>query len=165
MKKIAFLDRDGVINKKAADHCYITSIKDFIFNESIFNLAKDLVSEGFEIVVITNQRGIAKGLYSEKDLKMIHDHMVDVFFEKKIRLLDILYCPHEIDVCDCRKPKDGMLRAVCEKYKVNLRDSILISDSQQDVDMGIKFGIKNSFLVPVDSPEDFSLRKSFRQAK
>lgn len=156
-KRIVFLDRDGVINKKADEHCYITKVEDFIFNEDIFKVVSKLKDSGFEFIVITNQRGIARGLYSEGQLNEIHEYMKDGFHKRGIEILDVLYCPHENDVCDCRKPKDGMLKQACDKYDIDLGDSILISDSKADVSMGEKFGIGKNIFIESDSPKDIIL--------
>jgi D-glycero-D-manno-heptose 1,7-bisphosphate phosphatase len=137
--KVAFLDRDGVINRKAEEHHYITKKEDFIFNEGIFEVAKVLLGNGFNLIVITNQRGIARGIYSEEDLKSIHDFMIEGFNSNGISILDIFYCPHNSGECECRKPKPGMLKAACEKYNIDLATSVL---------MGKVFGVGKNILVP-----------------
>lgn len=146
-RKIAFLDRDGVINKKAAEHCYITKVEDFIFNDGIFEVVTNLKAKGYEFIVITNQRGIARGLYTEDTLDKIHQHL-----ENGIEILDIFYCPHEINTCDCRKPKDGMLKSACAKYSIDLPNSLLISDSEEEVLMGQKFGIGQNIFITSNQP-------------
>ena len=151
-KKIAFLDRDGVINKKAAPHHYITSIREFKFNHGIYRSMINLLKDGFEIIIITNQQGVAKGLLSIKDLENIHAHMTDKLRLRNIKLLDIFYCPHIHDSCDCRKPKPGMLKRACSKYNIDLENSILISDQAEDVRMGEMFGIGKNRLVITDKP-------------
>ncbi len=151
-KKVVFLDRDGVINKKAKEHHYITSEEDFIFNEGIFDICLQLQKKGFEFIVITNQRGVDRGLLSLEKLHMIHDHMRKSFKTRGIEILDVFYCPHHSDSCDCRKPKDGMLQQACSKYSIDTQHSILISDSQEDVSMGEKFGIGSNIFIESDSP-------------
>lgn len=153
-KKIVFLDRDGVINKKADEHCYITEVENFIFNGGIFDICSKLKDQGFEFIVITNQRGIARGLYSEEKLIEIHEYMKDEFHKHGIEMLDVFYCPHDKDVCDCRKPKDGMLRQACLKYNIDLPNSVLISDSNEDVQMGNKFGIGKNIFVQSNKPSE-----------
>jgi len=152
-RKIAFIDRDGVINKKAPEHHYITSIDTFVFNKGIFGVLESLKKEGFEFIIITNQRGVARNLIKEETLHKIHDYMLSKFSEKNIDILDVLYCPHNNNECECRKPKPGLLEKACSKYKIDIAQSILISDSYDDVKMGNKFGLKKSYLVPVDKPE------------
>jgi D-glycero-D-manno-heptose 1,7-bisphosphate phosphatase len=153
-KKIVFLDRDGVINQKAPDHQYITKVSDFIFNEGIFEVVLHLKDRGFEFIVITNQRGIARGLYTVDDVNTIHSFMRQGFYDNGIDILDIFYCPHEQNTCDCRKPKPGMLEQACTKYPINLRESILISDSSEDVLMGEIFGIGKNILISHDNPTE-----------
>ncbi len=152
--KIAFFDRDGVINKKAEEHHYITRVEDFVFNKSIFQLFHKLKKLGFEFIVITNQRGVARGLYTEQDLKNIHDHMCQKLTEQGITLLDIFYCPHDIGQCDCRKPQPGLLEQACKKYTIDLSKSALISDSKGEIEMGKLFGIKKSIYIESDTITD-----------
>ena len=155
MKKIAFLDRDGVINRKAPEHQYIEKVDDFILNEGIISVLHFLQKEGYEFIVITNQRGVARGLYSLETLKKIHDHMQTILNHNNIRILGVFFCPHENNTCDCRKPKPGMLRDSCKLYELDLNESLLISDSEEDVAMGKKFGIGSNYLVTSDKPEEF----------
>lgn len=151
-KKIAFLDRDGVINKKPKAHQYVTGVHNFFFNKEIFKMLKNLKGYGFEFIIITNQRGIAKGIFSEEDLGEIHQYMIKIFKENQIDILDIFYCPHEIGTCNCRKPKPGLLIKATHKYKIDLKDSILISDNLGDIEMGKNFGIGRNFLIETDNP-------------
>lgn len=152
-KKIAFIDRDGVINKKAPNHCYITSVQKFIFNEGIYPLLLQLKKEGFEFIIITNQRGIARNLLTETELSVIHDFMKRELLKHEIKILDIFYCPHNLNTCLCRKPKPGLLEQACNKYSVDISKSILLSDSIAEVEMGKKFGIHHSYFVPTNQPE------------
>jgi len=152
-KKIAFVDRDGVVNKKAAPHQYLTKVEDFQFTDGIFEMLTGLTRRGFELIIITNQRGIARGMLAEQDLGAIHAFMQDEFNQRGIKLLDIFYCPHEKDTCDCRKPKPGMLEQACAKYPIDLANSILISDSPGDTKMGEDFGVGHNYLVPCDEPK------------
>jgi len=156
-KKIVFLDRDGVINKKAYEHCYITKVEDFIFNEGIFDICSNFKERGFEFIVITNQRGVARGLYGEEKLHEIHNYMKKEFYNNEIEILDILYCPHENNTCNCRKPKDGLLKKACRKYDIDIHNSILISDSRSDISMGDKFGIGKNIFIESDNLKDILL--------
>ncbi|MEI6288236.1 MAG: HAD-IIIA family hydrolase [bacterium] len=152
-KKIVFLDRDGVINKKAKDHEYITRIEEFVINDGIFAMLDNWKEKGYEFIVITNQRGIARGKLTDNDFFAINNHMIEILKSRSLELLDVLYCPHEENVCDCRKPKPGMLEFAIDKYAIDLPESALISDSLQDVEMGKKFGIGKNILVKTDSLE------------
>lgn len=152
LKKILFLDRDGVINKNAPEHEYIIKVKDFVFNPGIFKLLKKYQNQEFEIIVITNQRGVASKKLSQITLDKIHQKMLSCLAKKRIKILDILVCPHENNVCSCRKPKPGLLKQAIKKYQINLNQSVLVSDTEKDVLMGKKFGIKKSYLVKRDHP-------------
>lgn len=152
-RKIAFLDRDGVINKKAPEHSYITKPDEFVFTEGIFEVLTKLKDDGYEFIVITNQRGIARNLMTSEDLEVIHQHMREGMTVHGIELLDIFFCPHNHNECDCRKPKPGLLQAACEKYDVDLPHSLLISDSLEEVEMGKKFGIEFSYFIPSNKPK------------
>jgi len=153
--KVAFLDRDGVINKKQAKGDYVTSVKRFELNEDIFNVLKRLTEDGFKLIVITNQRGISRGLMTENDLGAIHELMELELQKRGIEILDIFFCPHGHNECLCRKPKPGMLQAAAEKYNINLAESVLISDSMHDVEMGKNFGIGKCIYVENDKPKQF----------
>ncbi len=151
-KKIAFLDRDGVINKCAPPHEYVTSIDNFSFNPGIFEVVTKLQNDGFEIIIVTNQRGVARNKFSEDTLQEIHAHMVSEFNKNDIAILDIFYCPHELDSCDCRKPLPGLLIKATTKYSVDIPHSLIISDSMEDVIMGKNFGLGIQIFVPKDIP-------------
>jgi D-glycero-D-manno-heptose 1,7-bisphosphate phosphatase len=153
--KIAFFDRDGVINERQAEHCYVTGTDKFVFNEGIFEVFKYLSARSFQFVVITNQRGIARGLLTEDRLQEIHDYMTLKLKENGIEILDIFFCPHGDNACNCRKPKPGLLEMAAKKYDINLKESLLISDEMADVEMGKRFGIGKNICVRRDKPADF----------
>ena len=150
-KKIIFLDRDGVINKKADDHEYITNVEHFVFTDEIFNLLNKFKDKKYEFIIITNQRGIARGKMTEDDLKKIHNNMINRFKENHIEILDIFYCPHDVDSCDCRKPKPGLLNQATKKFKIDLNESIFFSDSMTDILMGQEYGINKNIFLKTDT--------------
>lgn len=154
-KKIVFFDRDGVVNKNAAEHCYIEKPEDFALNPGIGPLMRHLAEEGFEFIVITNQRGIARGIFTEQMLAAVHSRMRSLLADEQVEVLDILYCPHGHDACNCRKPKPGLLYTACARYEIDLAASILVSDSAADVRMGEEFGIGRCVLVERDNPTSF----------
>lgn len=163
--KIAFLDRDGVINQKPHQDervtNYVTSADLFKFNPGIFETLGNLSQKGYRFVVVTNQRGIARGLMTEGDLASIHEHMKTGLRERGIEILDIFYCPHgDKDACVCRKPKPGMLAEATKKYNIDLAKSVLISDSMHDVEMGEKFGVGKNLFIEKDKPEEILVRYS-----
>jgi len=152
--KITFLDRDGVINRNAPPHEYITKAEDFSFNPEIFKVLNSLKDKGFKFIVLTNQRGIARGLMSESELAKIHSKMKTELSAQGIDILDIFYCPHSGESCDCRKPKPGLINQALAKYDIDLQESLMIGDSTSDAELCKHFNLK-CFLVRQDHPEDF----------
>ncbi|WP_456479205.1 D-glycero-beta-D-manno-heptose 1,7-bisphosphate 7-phosphatase [Nautilia sp.] len=145
--KAAFLDRDGVIN---VDTGYVGKIEDFKFKEGIFELLKLLQDLDFALFVVTNQSGIARGYYTEKDFYKLTEWMIDEFRKKGIEIKDVRFCPHHPDItgmCECRKPKPGMILDLAEKYGVDLKNSIMIGDSDRDLEAAKRAGIKKTFKV------------------
>jgi D-glycero-D-manno-heptose 1,7-bisphosphate phosphatase len=147
MKKALFLDRDGVIN---IDNNYVYQIDDFEFIDGVFDLCKKYQDEGYLIIVITNQAGIARGYYTVDDFDKLTNWMTAQFLSKGILLSKVYFCPHHPDFdqdCNCRKPKPGMLLNAAKDFDLNLSQSILIGDKQSDIDAGSNAGIKNLIKV------------------
>lgn len=129
-----FLDRDGVINQKAPPHHHILSIKDFIILPRVKEALKLAKEKGYTIIVITNQRSVPKQIYN-----LIHNYMLE-----KLPEIDSIYvCPHENGECDCRKPLPGLFYQVESKYNVDKNNSVMIGDSQSDIDAATNYGIKS----------------------
>jgi len=144
-KKIIFLDRDGVINKEVG---YLHKVEDFIFIDGVFEVLKELQYSGYEFIIITNQSGIGRGFYTEKDYQKVDKWMKDKFKSKNINILHSLHCPHtDEDNCLCRKPKPGLIRKCFEKYAISKKDSWLVGDSERDIEAGIRSQIFNTILV------------------
>ena len=143
--KTIFLDRDGVINKEVN---YLHKIDSFIFIDDIFESCQYFLSAGYEIIIITNQSGIARGYYSQNDYEKLTNWMLDQFTKNKVSILDIFYCPHSPDSnCNCRKPKPGMFFSATKKHKINLNESWMIGDKETDIIAANNAGIYNTILV------------------
>jgi histidinol-phosphate phosphatase family protein len=141
--KCIFLDRDGVINEKAPKDDYIKSWNEFEFLHGVKEAIKRLNKAGFLVIVITNQRGVAKGLMTEEDLKDIHTKLIKELKKSGARIDSIYYCPHdEKDNCNCRKPKIGMFLKAKEDFNIDLNKSWLVGDSNSDIIAGQKAGCK-----------------------
>jgi len=131
-----FLDRDGVINKEVN---YLSNPDDFEFIEGSMEALKILKDMGYLLIVISNQAGIARGYFTEKDVKKIHEKMINILKENKVILDDIFYCPHHPDFtekCECRKPKPGMIFKARDKYNINLKKSFMVGDTLKDIEAG-----------------------------
>lgn len=147
MSKALFLDRDGVIN---LEKNYLYQINEFDFIDGVFDAVKFFMEKRFKIVVITNQAGIARGVFSEKDFLELSDWMLARFREVNCEIDAIYFCPHHPDytgVCDCRKPSPGMLLRASQELKIDLSRSILVGDKVSDVKAGINAGVGFNVLV------------------
>jgi D-glycero-D-manno-heptose 1,7-bisphosphate phosphatase len=147
MIKLVFLDRDGVINKYPGDFEYVTKVEEFQILPNAKPALEKLTEAGFMLFVVSNQAGVAKGLYSQEDLNEIDQRMV---FElgDKVRLSEILYCTHRPEEnCSCRKPKTGLIDQVLDDLKkqgftVDKANSYFIGDSMVDMETGQSAGLK-----------------------
>ena len=140
---ICFLDRDGVINK---DYGYVGTLDRFeLFPETI-QILKLLSKLEYKLVMITNQSGISRGLYSLSDFYDLSFHLLNVLKHDNIEM-EINFCPHKsTDNCLCRKPRTGMI----ERYKISLND-IFIGDNETDMIAAYRVNIRNRYLISTES--------------
>lgn len=143
--KTIFLDRDGVINKEIN---YLHKIEDFEFINGVFKACQYLESLNYKIIIITNQSGISRGYYTESDFQKITKWMLSQFNNNNIDILDVIHCPHlPSDFCDCRKPKPGMLLSAKTKHNIDMENSWIIGDRENDIKAANNAGIINTILV------------------
>jgi D-glycero-D-manno-heptose 1,7-bisphosphate phosphatase len=159
-KAAAFLDRDGVINRKAPEGQYVTRWDEFDILPGAVEAITLLNRAGLAVIVATNQRCVAKGLLSEVELKRLHGRVFDHFTAAGATIDAIYYCPHDLDPpCRCRKPRPGMLFDAAASYGIDLQASWMIGDSEIDVLAGKAAGCKTVRLtgaVPTGSPVEFA---------
>lgn len=141
MQKAIFLDRDGVINEERGT--YTHRWEDFRFVTGLFDSLRRFQESGYVLIVITNQGGVAKGIYTEEDVQLLHGKMLEVMKREGITITDIDYCPHHQDyqICDCRKPKPLMLIRMMERYNIDPKQSYFIGDSPRDIVAGEAAGV------------------------
>lgn len=138
-----FLDRDGVINKNPVYRDYIKKPSEFYFLPGAGKAISMLNDAGFDIVVISNQAGVAKGLFSREDLKRIDQKMLEGLKAQGARIRKSYYCIHHPDAdCQCRKPKTGLIKKAIGKRKLDRKNSYFIGDTERDIATGKKFGLK-----------------------
>lgn len=154
-KKIAFLDRDGTIN---VEKNYLYRIDDFEFMSGVLEGLKKLQENNFLLVIITNQSGVARGYYTEKDINILHNWMINKLYKYGINIDGIYYCPHLPDAsvisymkkCECRKPAMGLymkaLDDLQKTYEIDLKNSIAVGDKMRDLSICEFWGIKG-FLI------------------
>lgn len=149
MNKAIFLDRDGVINKEIG---YVYQTENFILTNDIIPSLKKLQAAGFLFIVVTNQSGIAKELYTHEDVARVHGYMLSLLNKEGITISEIYYCPHHSDVepCTCRKPDSGMLEKGIARFNIDISKSYMIGDKERDVLAAQKAGVK-PFHIESDS--------------
>ena len=151
-RKAAFIDRDGVLNEERA---FVHRAEDFAFIPGAIEALQALQAAGYLLVVITNQSGIARGIYSEEDYLALTTYMRERLHAAGVRLDAVEYCPHLADApvaryrvdCDCRKPKPGMLKRAIQTLAIDPAASFLVGDRLSDVEAGRAAGIGRCFLV------------------
>jgi len=154
-----FLDRDGVINLKR-ENDYVKEYSEFIFIEGVLDAISILSSIFNKIIVVTNQRGVDKGLMSKSDLETIHNYMLSEIVDSHGRIDEIFYCTELSDLAECRKPNLGMaIQAKLKFPSIDFKKSIIVGDSLCDIQFGKKSGMKT---VLVGSHDEFAEMPDFR---
>ncbi|MBU1869503.1 MAG: HAD-IIIA family hydrolase, partial [Candidatus Omnitrophica bacterium] len=132
--RVVFLDRDGVINKDPAGKMYVTKWKDFSFLPRAKRAVCLLCKNGFKVVLISNQAGVGKGLFSKKKLAFITDNMQKALKKSGGRVHGVFYCTHRSeDDCNCRKPKAGLIHMATKRFPCDLTKTYFIGDTIRDV--------------------------------
>ena len=144
MNKAAFLDRDGVINRKApTEDEYITRWEEMHIIPGVVEAIALLNRAGFRVIVVSNQRCVAKGLVTTGQLDAMHQEMCRELGAVGAKIDGVYYCPHEEQPpCSCRKPEPGMLFTAADEHEVDLTSSWMIGDSEKDVEAGRSAGCR-----------------------
>lgn len=150
MKRAVFLDRDGVINFERGD--YTWSVDHFKMNPGVPEALRYFQAKGFMLIIITNQGGIAKGIYRHSDVHVIYDTIREQLRKSGVFIDDMYYCPHHPDFtkCLCRKPLGLLLERAIARYEINAQSSYFIGDHQRDLLAGHAAGVK-SIQIPSNS--------------
>lgn len=151
----AFLDRDGVIN---LDHGYTIRVEDFEFVPGTLDACRALVKAGYALVVVTNQSGIGRGMYSEQDFHALTQWMRTQFEAAQAPLAGVYFCPHHpLEAqdeyrceCACRKPAPGMLLEAARELNLDLSRSVLFGDRASDLQAARAAGIPHRILLGTD---------------
>jgi D-glycero-D-manno-heptose 1,7-bisphosphate phosphatase len=154
-QRAAFLDRDGVIN---LDHGYVFRPQDFEFVPGTLAAARRLHEAGWALVVVTNQSGIGRGLYSEDDYRTLDAWMRAEFAAAGAPLAGTYFCPHHPSEargayrreCDCRKPAPGMLLTAARELNLDLAASAMFGDKASDLEAARAAGVPLRYLLGTD---------------
>jgi D-glycero-D-manno-heptose 1,7-bisphosphate phosphatase len=147
MRKALFLDRDGVIN---VEKNYLHNIENFEFIDGVFDTCRYFQKKGYLIIIVTNQAGIAKGIYNEEDYRVLTHWMLGRFLEEGVEVSAVYHCPHHPDFtgwCDCRKPAPGMFEQAKDEFNIDMASSISVGDKESDIEAGISAGVGKNYLI------------------
>lgn len=142
-----FLDRDGVINRKMPEGQYVTGWEHFELLPGVPEAIAALNRKGLRVVVVTNQRGIALGLYTAADVEQIHESLQLALAESGAHVDGFYFCPHDKRQCECRKPGPGLFeQAKADFPEITPETSVIIGDSLSDIEFGHNLGMRTIFI-------------------
>jgi D-glycero-D-manno-heptose 1,7-bisphosphate phosphatase len=151
--KIAFLDRDGVINSSKPNNGYVGSLKHFKWVPGAIKAIRSLNEKNYKVVVVTNQSGVARGFFKIKDVKKIHSYIQKKLKENEAKIDALYYCPfHKNGIVKkykknsfLRKPNIGMFNLVQKRWNIDKKNSFMIGDQKTDIEFAKRAKIKGYF--------------------
>ncbi len=147
MKPCVFFDRDGIVNESPGPG-YVERWEDFHLLPDFVEILRIVRRLGFAAVVVTNQRGVATGRLTAATVDDIHRCLQGLLKADGLALDDILYCPHDRDACECRKPKPGLLKEAARRHNLDPARSWMIGDSATDIQAGQAAGCRTILIGP-----------------
>ena len=145
--RTVFLDRDGVLNRKLPEGRYVTSWSEFQPLPGVPQAIARLNRAGLRVVVVSNQRGIALGLYTSEDVRSIHSALQGWLQSQGAHIDAFYFCPHDTQQCNCRKPLPGLFhQARADFPEIDAASSLMIGDSLSDIEFGHRLGMTTVFL-------------------
>jgi D-glycero-D-manno-heptose 1,7-bisphosphate phosphatase len=145
--RYVFLDRDGVLNRKLSEGEYVTGWEQFQWLPGAAEAVARMNRAGMTVILVSNQRGIALGLFTHDQLELIHKNMRAGLAQRGARLDAIYYCPHDVGECQCRKPDVGLFEQAYRDFsQAAAHNSVVIGDSLSDVQAGQRLGMKTIFI-------------------
>lgn len=142
-----FLDRDGVINEKMPEGHFVRSVLDLRLLPGVPKSIQRLNCAGIRVIVVTNQRGVALGLYPAHNVKQIHEALASQIQPFGAHVDGFYFCPHNKNECNCRKPKTGLFKQACADFPlIDPKTSIMIGDSLSDVEFAKSVGMPAIFI-------------------
>ncbi len=158
MKKAVFFDRDGIINH---DDAYVHEIAAFRWMDGIVDVLRQVKAAGYLVIIVTNQSGIARGMFSQPQFDSLTRWMVEVLAQQGIEVDGVYFCPHHPTAgdsaltrpCTCRKPQPGMLFEAAAEHQIDLSQSVMIGDSKRDIEAAIHAGCRQGIWLQPEPTE------------
>lgn len=147
MKPCVFFDRDGIVNESPGPG-YVERWEDFHLVPEFVGILRLVRRLGFAAVIVSNQRGVATGRMTAATVDDIHHRLAAALKAEGLALDDILYCPHDHGVCECRKPKPGLLLEAARRHDIDLGRSWMVGDSPTDIEAGRAAGCRTILVGP-----------------
>jgi len=148
LRPCVFFDRDGIVNEEPLEgKRYITRVEEFYVIPAFWRSLEVVLSRGYRVVVVTNQKCISSGITPRERVEEIHRHLLALAEERGLRIDGIYYCPHGDDECECRKPKPGMLLVAAREHALDVGRSWMIGDRVRDCEAGRRAGCMRTVLV------------------
>jgi D-glycero-D-manno-heptose 1,7-bisphosphate phosphatase len=145
--RYVFLDRDGVINRKRPEGEYVDCWNRFDILSGVETAIAALNRSGRRVIVISNQRGVALGLYTCAEVDKLHNRLQEHLASYGAEIAAIYYCPHDKNQCECRKPKPGLFHRAFQDFPdASALNSVMIGDSISDIEAAHKLGIRAIFV-------------------
>ena len=145
--KTVFLDRDGVLNRKAPEGQYVSHWDVFRPLPGIEKALRLLNGAMLPVYVVSNQRGVALGLYSLDDVDRLHARLSEELRQHGAHVDGFFYCPHDKGVCNCRKPKPGLFEQARSLHpEIDFKTSVMVGDSLSDMEAGQRLGMQTIFI-------------------
>ena len=141
-KTAVFIDRDGTVN---VEKNYLHKIEDWEWIPGVIEAIKKLNRIGLQVIVVSNQAGIARGYYDEQAVKALHRQVEELLEKEQAKIDGFYFCPHHPDFsaggpCRCRKPEPGMLQQASQDFDIDLTRSFMIGDKLSDIEAGRRCG-------------------------
>lgn len=143
MSKAVFLDRDGLINREAAPHQYITRWESFQFLPGVPESVRRLNMAGYLVIIVTNQRGVARGIMTMETVDDIHRRMCRELEKADAHIDGVYVCPHENGQCSCRKPQIGLFLQAEKDFSIDKEASWMVGDNDADIEAGKRYGVRS----------------------
>lgn len=170
MLKLMLLDRDGVLNE---DSGYLYKKEDLVWISGALEALHYLQKQGIKVAVVTNQSGVARGYYTEADVKKLHKYMAEEAKKAGGEISAFYYCPHHPEgklseytkACECRKPAPGMVFKALKDFNVSPGEALMIGDSIRDVEAAENAGVRGELFTGKGSLLDFIKEIHHRNVK
>ena len=151
------LDRDGTLNVKAPDGQYVTSPEQLALLDHAAEAVAAINAASIPVALVTNQRGVARGVMSPADLEQVHARLATLLRAHGAHLDEVIVCPHAAESCSCRKPQPGMLTEALSRFGVEPAHAVMVGDADSDVEAGRRAGTATVQIARGDHPSKADL--------